>query len=42
VAALRPGDAIMIKGSNGSRMGPIVIKLIERFRLGEPAEDATA
>jgi UDP-N-acetylmuramoyl-tripeptide--D-alanyl-D-alanine ligase len=42
VAALRPGDAIMIKGSNGSRMGPIVAKLIERFRLGEPAEDATA
>ncbi|HEY4862801.1 MAG TPA: UDP-N-acetylmuramoylalanyl-D-glutamyl-2,6-diaminopimelate--D-alanyl-D-alanine ligase [Xanthobacteraceae bacterium] len=42
VAALRPGDAIMIKGSNGSRMGPIVTKLIERFRLGEPAEDATA
>ena len=42
VAALRPGDAIMIKGSNGSRMGPIVARLIERFRLGEPAEDATA
>jgi UDP-N-acetylmuramoyl-tripeptide--D-alanyl-D-alanine ligase len=42
LAALRPGDAIMIKGSNGSRMGPIAAKLIERFRLGEPAEDATA
>jgi UDP-N-acetylmuramoyl-tripeptide--D-alanyl-D-alanine ligase len=42
VAALRPGDAIMIKGSNGSRMGRIAAKLIERFRLGEPAEDATA
>jgi len=42
VAALRPGDAIMIKGSNGSRMGPIAARLIERFRLGEPAEDATA
>jgi UDP-N-acetylmuramoyl-tripeptide--D-alanyl-D-alanine ligase len=42
VAALRPGDAVMIKGSNGSRMGLIVSKLIERFRLGEPAEDATA
>ncbi|HLL27114.1 MAG TPA: UDP-N-acetylmuramoylalanyl-D-glutamyl-2,6-diaminopimelate--D-alanyl-D-alanine ligase [Xanthobacteraceae bacterium] len=42
VAALRPGDAIMIKGSNGSRMGPLAKKLVERFRLGEPAEDATA
>jgi UDP-N-acetylmuramoyl-tripeptide--D-alanyl-D-alanine ligase len=42
VATLRPGDAIMIKGSNGSRMGRIAAKLIERFRLGEPAEDATA
>jgi UDP-N-acetylmuramoyl-tripeptide--D-alanyl-D-alanine ligase len=42
VTALRPGDAIMIKGSNGSRMGSIAAKLIERFRLGEPAEDATA
>ena len=32
VAAVRPGDAIMIKGSNGSRMGPIVQTLAERFR----------
>ena len=42
LAALRPGDTVMIKGSNGSRMGSIVARLIERFRLGEPAEDATA
>jgi UDP-N-acetylmuramoyl-tripeptide--D-alanyl-D-alanine ligase len=42
VAALKPGDAVMIKGSNGSRMGSIAARLIERFRLGEPAEDATA
>jgi carboxylate-amine ligase len=42
VAALKPGDAVMIKGSNGSRMGPIATRLIDRFRLGEPAEDATA
>ena len=42
LAALRPGDTVMVKGSNGSRMGTIAAKLIERFRLGEPAEDATA
>jgi UDP-N-acetylmuramoyl-tripeptide--D-alanyl-D-alanine ligase len=42
VAALRPGDAIMVKGSNGSRMGLVAARLIERFRLGELAEDATA
>lgn len=39
VAAVRPGDAIMIKGSNGSRMGPIVQTLAERFRA---AVNATA
>jgi UDP-N-acetylmuramoyl-tripeptide--D-alanyl-D-alanine ligase len=32
VAAVRAGDAIMVKGSNGSRMGPIVKALSERFR----------
>jgi UDP-N-acetylmuramoyl-tripeptide--D-alanyl-D-alanine ligase len=42
LAALRPGDAIMIKGSNGSRMHTIVTSLIDRFRTREPAEDATA
>jgi UDP-N-acetylmuramoyl-tripeptide--D-alanyl-D-alanine ligase len=32
VSSLRAGDAIMVKGSNGSRMGPIVQTLAERFR----------
>lgn len=30
-AAVQPGDAIMIKGSNGSRMGPVVETLKSRF-----------
>ena len=42
VAVLKPGDTVMIKASNGIRMGPVVARLVERFRLGEPAEDATA
>jgi UDP-N-acetylmuramoyl-tripeptide--D-alanyl-D-alanine ligase len=41
VAAIRAGDAIMVKGSNGSRMGPIVQSLSERFRAPRVA-DATA
>jgi UDP-N-acetylmuramoyl-tripeptide--D-alanyl-D-alanine ligase len=41
VAALRAGDAIMVKGSNGSRMGRIVQTLSERFRA-PTAVDATA
>ena len=39
VAAVRGGDAIMVKGSNGSRMAPIVKTLAERFRA---SADATA
>jgi len=31
VAAVAAGDAIMVKGSLGSRMGPIVTALTERF-----------
>lgn len=41
VSALRPGDVIMIKGSNGSRMGPVAGRLIERFRH-ELADDVAA
>ena len=40
---LRGGDVIMVKGSNGSRMGPLVRALIERFpadRLAETAESS--
>ncbi|MFD2029681.1 glutamate ligase domain-containing protein [Ancylobacter dichloromethanicus] len=33
---LRGGDAIMVKGSNGSRMGPLVRTLIERFSRRTP------
>ena len=32
--ALRGGDIAMIKGSNGSRMGPLVAALRERFARG--------
>ncbi len=31
VGAVRAGDVIMIKGSNGSRMGPLVAALRETF-----------
>ena len=37
MARIRPGDAIMVKGSNGSRMGPIVAALTTRFRAA-PAD----
>ncbi len=33
LAAIRPGDAIMVKGSNGSRMGPIVAALEKRYSV---------
>lgn len=39
VAAVRPGDVVMIKGSNGSRMGLIVAALQKRFgEQSSPAE----
>ena len=38
IAALRGGDAIMIKGSNGSRMGTIVKSLIQKFGAVAPKE----
>ena len=34
--ALRGGDVVMVKGSNGSRMGPVVAALRERFSSAEP------
>ncbi|MFG1401543.1 UDP-N-acetylmuramoylalanyl-D-glutamyl-2,6-diaminopimelate--D-alanyl-D-alanine ligase [Xanthobacter sediminis] len=36
-AAIRSGDTLMVKGSNGSRMGPLVKSLSERFRSTEDA-----
>jgi UDP-N-acetylmuramoyl-tripeptide--D-alanyl-D-alanine ligase len=33
--ALRGGDVVMVKGSNGSRMGPLVAGLRERFASAE-------
>ncbi|HXT09384.1 MAG TPA: UDP-N-acetylmuramoyl-tripeptide--D-alanyl-D-alanine ligase, partial [Roseiarcus sp.] len=35
VAALRAGDVVMIKGSNGSRMGPLTAALREHFSPGD-------
>jgi UDP-N-acetylmuramoyl-tripeptide--D-alanyl-D-alanine ligase len=37
LAAIRPGDAVMIKGSNGSKMGLIVAALMKRFPETTPA-----
>jgi len=39
LAALRPGDAVMVKGSLGSRMGPLVEALL---RLGAEADPRAA
>jgi UDP-N-acetylmuramoyl-tripeptide--D-alanyl-D-alanine ligase len=33
--SIRPGDAVMVKGSLGSRMGPIVAALKSRFPVKE-------
>ncbi|MES2905844.1 MAG: UDP-N-acetylmuramoylalanyl-D-glutamyl-2,6-diaminopimelate--D-alanyl-D-alanine ligase [Pseudomonadota bacterium] len=35
IEAIRPGDVVMVKGSLGSKMGPVVESLIARF--GKPA-----
>jgi UDP-N-acetylmuramoyl-tripeptide--D-alanyl-D-alanine ligase len=37
IAAVQPGDAVMVKGSLGSRMGPIVKALQSRYRHEESA-----
>ncbi|MFG1426148.1 UDP-N-acetylmuramoylalanyl-D-glutamyl-2,6-diaminopimelate--D-alanyl-D-alanine ligase [Roseixanthobacter glucoisosaccharinicivorans] len=36
-SAIRSGDTLMVKGSNGSRMGPLVKSLAERFRTPDEA-----
>jgi UDP-N-acetylmuramoyl-tripeptide--D-alanyl-D-alanine ligase len=36
LAAVQPGDAVMVKGSLGSRMAPIVKALQSRYRRGAP------
>jgi UDP-N-acetylmuramoyl-tripeptide--D-alanyl-D-alanine ligase len=42
LAAIRPGDAIMVKGSLGSRMGLIVQALKRRFSLADAPAAASA
>jgi len=42
LAALRQGDAIMVKGSKASCMGTIVTGLVDRYCPRESTEDATA
>jgi len=37
LAAVQPGDAVMVKGSLGSRMAPIVKALQSRYRREAPA-----
>jgi UDP-N-acetylmuramoyl-tripeptide--D-alanyl-D-alanine ligase len=37
LAAIQPGDAVMVKGSLGSRMAPIVKALQDRYRRAAPA-----
>ena len=41
LGAVRPGDAVMVKGSFGSKMAPIV-KALERTYAGSPAPEADA
>ncbi len=42
-AAIRPGDAVMVKASNGSRMGPLVKALVQRHSItNAPPEPARA
>jgi UDP-N-acetylmuramoyl-tripeptide--D-alanyl-D-alanine ligase len=39
-AAIRPGDAVMVKASNGSRMGPLVKALVQRHSVTKAPESA--
>lgn len=40
IANLRGGDAVMVKGSNGSRMGPVAAAIAQKF--GAPAAEAVS
>jgi len=42
LAAIQPGDAVMVKGSLGSRMAPIVKALQTRYRRVAPATTRAA
>jgi UDP-N-acetylmuramoyl-tripeptide--D-alanyl-D-alanine ligase len=42
LSAIQPGDAVMVKGSLGSRMGAIVKALGSRYRRAAPAAPAAA
>jgi UDP-N-acetylmuramyl pentapeptide synthase len=39
IKALAPGDVVMVKGSNGSRMGPLVESIKARLAPAAAAED---
>jgi UDP-N-acetylmuramoyl-tripeptide--D-alanyl-D-alanine ligase len=41
-AAIRAGDAVMVKASNGSRMGPLVKALVRRHSITQAPEPAPA
>jgi UDP-N-acetylmuramoyl-tripeptide--D-alanyl-D-alanine ligase len=41
-AAIRPGDAVMVKASNGSRMGPLVKALVQRHSVPKASAPAPA
>jgi UDP-N-acetylmuramoyl-tripeptide--D-alanyl-D-alanine ligase len=38
MAALKPGDAVMVKGSNGSKMGLLVTAMLSKFHRTGPRE----
>jgi UDP-N-acetylmuramoyl-tripeptide--D-alanyl-D-alanine ligase len=38
-AAIRPGDAVMVKASNGSGMGPLVKALVQRHPIDNEASE---
>ncbi|WP_020177856.1 UDP-N-acetylmuramoylalanyl-D-glutamyl-2,6-diaminopimelate--D-alanyl-D-alanine ligase [Methylopila sp. M107] len=42
IAGLRAGDAVVVKGSNGSRMGPLVTALRERYAAVSSVDETTA